>query len=231
MIIVDVERDDRLWIEMTDVAAPVSPTWINEKLLFVRAWWGRFVGVDLLIDVEAGTLVYEEAIDAGTIAFEQYQRGVRRQCPCDPATAQATTDHAPPLSKPAPDEPAVDLAALPKSLVYLDGDWDGRVWTDAAGPTWVSSALHGAGAAGARGEYPAEVLEVRETAAGPWLLVGLFAVSRCQDPQAEVVHRGWIPAFSSTAGWSPAPILAVVERAALRRQIVFSRSKSIGLTK
>jgi hypothetical protein len=196
-VIVDVERDQTLWIELRDVASPVVPTWVNEKLLFVRAWWGRLIGIDVLIDVEAGTLAYAEEIDAGTIAFEQYREACAGQCPCLPASAQATTDDAPPLSKAAPDEPAADLAALAKSLVYLDADWDGRVWSEASGRTWVASAVHGAGVAGERGEYPAEILEVRETPAGPWLRVDLFEVSTCQDPNAKVVHRGWIPAFSS----------------------------------
>ena len=81
-VIVDVERDQTLWIELHDVASPVVPTWINEKLLFVRAWWSRLIGIDVLIDVEAGALVYAEEIDAGTSAFEQYREACGGKCPC-----------------------------------------------------------------------------------------------------------------------------------------------------
>jgi hypothetical protein len=195
--IVDVERDELLTIELDKVAAGIAPTWINEKLVFVRVWWGRSIGTDLVIDVEAGAVLYQEAIDAGTLAFEQYREACAGQCPCSPATARATTEETTPPSRPAPDEPALDLDTLTSSLAYLDGDWDGRVWSDAGGLTWVGSSLFGAGSAAARSEYPVEIREVRATPSGPWLLVDLFAVSRCHEPQAPVVHRGWIPAFSS----------------------------------
>ena len=82
-VIVDVERET-LWIELHDVASPVVPTWVNEKLLFVRAWWGRLIGIDVLIDVEAGALVYAEQIDAGTLAFEQHREACAGKCPGAP---------------------------------------------------------------------------------------------------------------------------------------------------
>jgi len=36
----------------------VNVNWINEHLLFARAWWGRIVSTDLVFDTESGTYVY-----------------------------------------------------------------------------------------------------------------------------------------------------------------------------
>ncbi len=32
----------------------VQPTWVNEKLLFIQAWWGRIEATELLLDIETG---------------------------------------------------------------------------------------------------------------------------------------------------------------------------------
>jgi hypothetical protein len=47
--------------------------WINEKLLFVRVWWGRVLGDDLIIDVERETIIYREAVHSGLIPFQQWR--------------------------------------------------------------------------------------------------------------------------------------------------------------
>ena len=41
----------------------VKAHWLNEKLLFVEAWWGRVVATDLVLDVEGGKVVYAEDAD------------------------------------------------------------------------------------------------------------------------------------------------------------------------
>ncbi len=38
----------------------VQSDWLNEKLLFLRVWLGRIVSLDLIVDVEKGSLFYSE---------------------------------------------------------------------------------------------------------------------------------------------------------------------------
>jgi hypothetical protein len=84
----------------------------------------------------------------------------------------------------------------PDNLAYLDQDWEGRIFTEPGGRRFTISALKGTMG---REEYPVTVHEVREVANGYWILVSLYRVSPCSDPNAVPVHRGWVPAFS-TAG-------------------------------
>lgn len=50
-------------------------SWVNEKLILVRVWWGRVAGTDYLVDVEREAIVYSEGFRYGSIAYQQY-----RQC-------------------------------------------------------------------------------------------------------------------------------------------------------
>jgi len=45
----------------------VRPTWLNEKLLFVRVWWGRIASSDLVLDVERAALLYAEDADLAAL--------------------------------------------------------------------------------------------------------------------------------------------------------------------
>jgi hypothetical protein len=46
----------------------VGHAWVNEKLLFIRVWWGRIAATDCILDVESLRLVYaEDAIFVGAI--------------------------------------------------------------------------------------------------------------------------------------------------------------------
>jgi hypothetical protein len=47
--------------------------WINEKLLYIRVWWGRVLGTDLILDVEKETITYEEMINDGQVPFQQWK--------------------------------------------------------------------------------------------------------------------------------------------------------------
>ena len=38
----------------------LSAQWINDQLLFVEVWWGRFASSDLIVDVDAGKFVYDK---------------------------------------------------------------------------------------------------------------------------------------------------------------------------
>ncbi len=46
--------------------------WINEKLVYIRVWWGRVVGSDIIFDVEKEVIVYDEIINDGGLAFMQW---------------------------------------------------------------------------------------------------------------------------------------------------------------
>ncbi len=191
-LLVDVERDDLLSVDLRDIAQPVSPRWINEKLLYLRVAWGRVAFSDLIVDVEQGEILYEEVTRWAAEAFDQYRLTCGGQCPCAPEAGAVLEATEPPIPRPAPGEPT-QLDFLVSSLAYLDGDWDGRVFTAPGEGSFVRSALHGARA---RAETDAEVLEVRRVGDGLWLRVRLFARNRCDDPRAPSVHQGWVPAYS-----------------------------------
>ncbi|UCG46290.1 MAG: hypothetical protein JSU94_12370 [Phycisphaerales bacterium] len=48
--------------------------WINEKLVYVRAWLGRVLAVDLIVDVEEERILYKEMSHWGQIAFQQWKQ-------------------------------------------------------------------------------------------------------------------------------------------------------------
>jgi hypothetical protein len=50
-----------LMLEFRDHANQyVYAVWLNEKLIFLRVWWGRLVSTDLLLNVESGEPLYIE---------------------------------------------------------------------------------------------------------------------------------------------------------------------------
>ena len=57
-LVIDV-RDHR--------AGGVRPKWLNEKLLWVQAWRGRIISTDLVLDVETGSVVYQEEADYNSL--------------------------------------------------------------------------------------------------------------------------------------------------------------------
>lgn len=82
-VIVDNERDVRHLLLVEDVAGPIAPTWINEKLILLRVAWGRTMSSDLILDVERGEIVFHETVNDGTIAWQQFQEACGGACPCD----------------------------------------------------------------------------------------------------------------------------------------------------
>jgi hypothetical protein len=161
--------------------------------LFLRIAWGRVQFTDLIVDVERGAIVYEEAARYSVEAFEQFREACAGQCPCLAVPGRSGELPTPPEPWPA-DGDTGGVTSLIRALAYLDEDWDGRVFTEPGGVAYTLSALHGALG---RPEVPADVLEVRQTARGWWLRVALYAVSTCNDPEAAPVHAGWVPAFST----------------------------------
>ncbi len=68
------ERDYLIDIFLDDTYPNFSPPkvrWINEKLLFIRYWYGRIVGVDSIFDVEKESFIYKEGFIDGQTEFIQ----------------------------------------------------------------------------------------------------------------------------------------------------------------
>lgn len=53
-------------------------TWVSEKLIYVRVWWGRVLGSDFVIDVEAEKIVHREMVHDGGIPFQQFRQQLRK---------------------------------------------------------------------------------------------------------------------------------------------------------
>lgn len=69
-------KNYELIFELLDhVSSMPEIKWVNEKLLFVRIWWGRILGTDFIIDIEERKIVYKEMVNDGWILFLQYQQG------------------------------------------------------------------------------------------------------------------------------------------------------------
>lgn len=68
------ERPYLLEIQFPNTKAISGAEWINENLVFVRLWWGRVAGSDFIVDVEKETIVYQQPIRYGAIAFQQYKQ-------------------------------------------------------------------------------------------------------------------------------------------------------------
>jgi hypothetical protein len=44
----------------SNYANPIQSQWLTEKLLFLRLWLGRFMSVDMILDIERVTFVYSQ---------------------------------------------------------------------------------------------------------------------------------------------------------------------------
>ncbi len=81
-ITIHAEKAHYIRISVSDLFGISDLKWVNEKLLFVRLWWGRVAGTDLIYDVEQETVVYEESVNDEYIAYQQYAEN----CPKDGCT-------------------------------------------------------------------------------------------------------------------------------------------------
>jgi hypothetical protein len=61
-------------LSFTDAGGEVELQWLNEDLIFVRAWWGRIVSTDLLFELSSGRFVYAREANYGALT-----------APCDDA--------------------------------------------------------------------------------------------------------------------------------------------------
>lgn len=54
-------KKDFLHLSLKDHGSgSVTAKWINEKLLFIKVWWNRTVATDMIVDVEAKNIIYQE---------------------------------------------------------------------------------------------------------------------------------------------------------------------------
>jgi hypothetical protein len=76
-VTVYAEKAYLLRIEFSELFGLAEVRWVNEKLLFMRPWWGRILGTDLIYDVETEKIIYAETVTDGYLAFQQF----RESCP------------------------------------------------------------------------------------------------------------------------------------------------------
>jgi hypothetical protein len=71
-ITIYAEKDHVVDIDFVELFALSEVRWLNEKLVFMRAWWGRIAATDLIFDVERERIIYAEALTDGSLAHQQY---------------------------------------------------------------------------------------------------------------------------------------------------------------
>lgn len=71
------EKDHLIQFSFSKLNGLSDVGWVNEKLLFMRAWWGRMIATDFVYDVEKEKIIYTETVLDGHIAHQQY----RESCP------------------------------------------------------------------------------------------------------------------------------------------------------
>jgi len=72
-ITIYAEKDHLVQISFSELFGLSDVKWINEKLLFMRPWWGRIAATDIIYDVEKEQVIYSEFVTDGYIAFQQFQ--------------------------------------------------------------------------------------------------------------------------------------------------------------
>lgn len=73
-IIIYAEKDHLIEVSFAKLYGLTDVKWINEKLLFMRPWWGRIAATDIIYDVENEQVVYAESVTDGSIARQQFQQ-------------------------------------------------------------------------------------------------------------------------------------------------------------
>ncbi|MGJ8639768.1 MAG: hypothetical protein ACSHYA_10270 [Opitutaceae bacterium] len=58
---------------------PIKVKWINEKLVFIRVWWGRILGTDMIFDVEKQEFLSREMVYDGTQLYSQTQQALGKE--------------------------------------------------------------------------------------------------------------------------------------------------------
>jgi hypothetical protein len=69
------ERDYIISLELLEINHyQIETRWINEKLIYIDAWWGRVLGVNLIFDVELEKIIYKENVNDGGIPYSQWKQ-------------------------------------------------------------------------------------------------------------------------------------------------------------
>lgn len=77
------EKDHVVEIEFVELFGLSEVRWVNEKLIFMRPWWGRIAATDLIFDVEREKFVYAESLTDAFLARQQYLESCPlRGCTC-----------------------------------------------------------------------------------------------------------------------------------------------------
>lgn len=56
-----------LQVSFKDHGNTFSARWINEKLVFIQVWWGRFASSDIILDVSRRQFIYNEFAHYGEL--------------------------------------------------------------------------------------------------------------------------------------------------------------------
>ena len=64
------EKTYLIRIEFAELFGLSEVKWVNEKLLFMRPWWGRITATDLIYDVEAEKMTNAESVTDANLAFQ-----------------------------------------------------------------------------------------------------------------------------------------------------------------
>ena len=77
---ISVSADGSATISLKDTYTnfPTKAHWMDEKLIFIRVYWGRIVGTDLIFDVEKKEFIYREMVYDGTILYRQTRQALGR---------------------------------------------------------------------------------------------------------------------------------------------------------
>lgn len=71
-VVIYAEKPHVVEIEFRELYGLSEVRWLNEKLIFLRPWWGRIAATDLIFDVEREKIIYAETLTDATLAHQQY---------------------------------------------------------------------------------------------------------------------------------------------------------------
>jgi hypothetical protein len=82
---ISVSADGRVTISLKDTYPnfPAKAHWVNEKLIFIRVYWGRILGTDMIFDTEKNEFTYREMVYDGTTLYQQTRQALGRADPVD----------------------------------------------------------------------------------------------------------------------------------------------------
>jgi hypothetical protein len=123
-LVVFAEKDHSIRISFTDAMAVNDVRWINEKLLYMRVWWGRIAATDLVFDVEQERMILSESTHDGAIAMEQYREGCALHGGCKCVAAAL----APPIDRSKPPLLAASTAGFSVRHLATVPTIDGKLW-------------------------------------------------------------------------------------------------------